>query len=105
MKTFNGSPAVAAGMITPDMARELAVEQRVCVRPLLRRVIDQATGDETKVAIPCGSTRESVCPSCADKARRLRIQQCAEGWHRTDEPEIARRSADAETALPGHDHR
>ena len=54
MKTFNGSPAVAAGMITPDMARELAVEQRVCVRPLLRRVIDQATGDEIKVAIPCG---------------------------------------------------
>jgi hypothetical protein len=89
MTTFNGSPAVAAGMITPDMARQLAVKQRVCVRPLLRRVIDQATGDETKVAIPCGSTRESVCPSCADKARRLRIQQCAEGWHRTDEPEIA----------------
>ena len=87
MKTFSGSPAVAAGMITPDMARELAVEQRVCVRPLLRRVIDQATGDEIKVAIPCGSTRESVCPSCADKARRLRVQQCAEGWHRTDEPE------------------
>src|SRR5688500_10463119 len=99
MKTFNGSPAVAAGMITPDMARELAVEHRVCVRPLLRRVIDQATGDETKVAIPCGSTRETVCPSCADKARRLRIQQCAEGWHRADEPD-ADESVDEPDSVP-----
>ncbi|WP_210414757.1 replication initiator [Microlunatus elymi] len=74
--------------VTAEMARELAVEQKVCVRPLLRRVIDQQTGDETRVALPCGSTRESVCPSCADKARRLRIQQCAEGWHRDVEPEI-----------------
>jgi hypothetical protein len=73
--------------ITAEMARELAVEQKVCIRPLLRRVIDQQTGEETRVALPCGSTRESVCPSCADKARRLRIQQCAEGWHREDEPE------------------
>ena len=73
--------------VSAQMARELAVEQKVCVRPILRRVIDNATNEETRVAIPCGSTRESVCPSCADKARRLRIQQCAEGWHRTDEPE------------------
>ncbi|WP_210414772.1 replication initiator [Microlunatus elymi] len=73
--------------ITPEMARELAVEQKVCIRPLLRRVLDQQTGQETRVALPCGSTRESVCPSCADKARRLRIQQCAEGWHRDIEPD------------------
>lgn len=75
--------------VTSEMARELAIAQRVCVRPLLRRVLDQATGEDARVAIPCGSTRESVCPSCADKARRLRIriQQCAEGWHRTDEPD------------------
>ena len=39
------------------------------------------------VAIPCGSTRESVCPPCADKARVLRMQQCAEGWHRDHEPD------------------
>jgi hypothetical protein len=73
--------------ITHEMAHQLAVEQNVCVRPLIRRVIDQQTGTESKVAIPCGSTREDVCPSCADKARRLRIQQCTEGWHRTDEPD------------------
>ncbi|MBA8795952.1 hypothetical protein FHX74_003593 [Friedmanniella endophytica] len=74
-------------MITVDMAYEVAVAHKVCVRPLIRRVIDQETGTESKVALPCGSTREDVCPSCADKARRLRMQQCAEGWHRTDEPE------------------
>ena len=73
--------------VTADMARQLAVEQKVCVRPLIRRVIDRDTGTDTRAAIPWGSTREAVCPSCADKARRLRIQQCAEGWHRTHEPE------------------
>src|SRR5215210_2831610 len=75
--------------VTPEMARQLAVEQKVCVRPLIRRVIDRDTDTETRVAIPCGSTREAVCPSCADKARRLRIQQCTEGWHRTDEPDTS----------------
>ncbi len=50
-------------------------------------MLDTDTDTDTRVAIPCRSTREAVCPSCADKARRLRIQQCAEGWHRTDEPD------------------
>ncbi len=72
---------------------------------ILRRVIDRDTGiDETKVAIPCGSTREAVCPSCAHKARVLRMQQCAEGWHRTDEPEADRQPIDAATrTLDEHD--
>jgi hypothetical protein len=74
-------------LITTEMARELAIAQRVCVRPLMRRVQDRQTGSEDLVAIPCGSTREAVCPPCAHKARVLRMQQCAEGWHRTDEPE------------------
>ena len=73
--------------ITADMARELALAQKVCVRPLLRRVHDRQAGTEDVVALPCGSTREAVCPPCAHKARLLRMQQCAEGWHRTDEPE------------------
>ena len=82
--------------VTSEMARQLAVEVRVCVRPLVRRVMDQATGDESTVALPCGSTREGVCPSCADKARRLRIQQCAEGWHRTNEPGTSESPAELE---------
>ncbi|WP_392507521.1 replication initiator [Naumannella halotolerans] len=71
-----------------DTMRELAIKERVCVRPMMRRVLDRDTGSDTVVALPCGATRASACPSCAHKARVLRMQQCAEGWHRTDEPEI-----------------
>src|SRR4051794_25979102 len=69
------------------MARELAISQRVCVRPLLRRVEDRQTGTKETVAIPCGSTRDAVCPPCAHKARVLQMQQCREGWHRDQEPD------------------
>ncbi len=72
--------------ISADMARDLAIAQHVCIRPIMRRVLDRDTGLDQTVAIACGSTRESICPPCAHKARVLRMQQCAEGWHRTDEP-------------------
>ena len=75
-----------APMVTPAVAHEYAAEAGVCVRPVLRTVTDRATGKSTTVVIPCGSTRESRCPSCAGKARRLRMQQCAEGWHLEDDP-------------------
>ncbi|WP_210414769.1 replication initiator [Microlunatus elymi] len=65
----------------------MAIVAKVCVRPLLRRVLDRTTGVEEVVPIPCGSTLESVCPSCAHKARVLRMHQCAEGWHLGSEPE------------------
>ena len=73
--------------ITTEMAYDLAVSQKVCVRPILRRVHDRQNGTEDVVAIPCGSTHEAVCPSCAYKARALRMQQCIEGWHRDTEPD------------------
>ena len=73
--------------VTAGMARELAVAEKVCVRPVMRTVTDRLTGAATTVPIACGSTRESRCPSCAHRARVLRMQQCAEGWHRSDEPE------------------
>lgn len=66
------------GQITAGMARELAEAEGVCARPLLRRVTDRETGAVSRVALACGSTREVVCPACAGKARRLRMQQCAE---------------------------
>src|SRR5215211_8315798 len=69
------------------MARELAVAEKVCVRPVMRTLTDRLTGATTTVPIPCGATRESRCPSCAHRARVLRMQQCAEGWHRSDEPD------------------
>lgn len=82
--------------IDATMARELAVAEGVCVHPQLRTVLDKVTGVEEIVAIPCGSTRESKCPACAKKAQRLRMQQCAEGWHRDDEPDPLPAPAPAE---------
>jgi hypothetical protein len=73
--------------LSAQVVRELAIAQHVCIRPVMRRVLDRETDTETTVAIACGATRETVCPACARKARVLRMQQCAEGWHRTDEPE------------------
>lgn len=70
-----------------DAVRELAVKERVCTRPLLRRVVDSVTGEAVLVTLPCRSTRESRCPSCAAKSRLLRMQQCLEGWHLDQEPE------------------
>ena len=90
--------------ITTQMVRTLAVNESVCVRPVLRRVTDRATGATTTVAIPCGSTRESRCPSCATKARWLRMTQCAEGWHRDDEPEEPNlEETDDDDEQPGDD--
>jgi Replication initiator protein, pSAM2 len=78
------------------MVAGLAEEQCVCVRPLARRLVDRVTGEASTVVLPCGSTRESRCLTCAKRARVLRMHQCAEGWHRVDElPEV-----DLE---PGHD--
>ena len=71
---------------TKDMVRTWAEASRVCVRPLVRKVTDRDTGDVSTVPLPCGSTREHVCPACAYKARGLRQQQCREGWHLEREP-------------------
>jgi hypothetical protein len=91
-------------IITNEMAHDLALEQKVCVRPLVRRVQDRQTGTEDVVAIPCGSTREAVCPSCAHKARVLRMQQCAEGWHRTSEPENHMAATDDDDQVDDAEH-
>ena len=72
--------------ITPVMASELAEAEGVCIRPVIRRVHDRVTGTDHTVAMACGATLESRCPSCARKARALRMQQCREGWHLTEEP-------------------
>jgi hypothetical protein len=73
-------------VITAQVVHDYAAGKHVCVRPLLRRVTDRETGDVQRLVIPCGSTREAVCPVCAEKARRLRMQQCAEGWHLGKDP-------------------
>jgi hypothetical protein len=61
------------------MVAGLAQDQGVCVRPLARRLVDRVTGEASTVVLPCGSTQESRCPTCAKRARVLRMHQCAEG--------------------------
>src|SRR5918996_5908577 len=72
--------------VADELLRDTAAKVGTCVRPLVRRVTDTTTGESQTVPLPCGSTKASVCPSCADKNRRIRMQQCREGWHRTDDP-------------------
>ena len=73
--------------ITADDAREIG-RVGAGVRPA-HAAPGPRPGHRTEevVPIPCGSTREAVCPACARKARIIRIQQCTEGWHLTDEPD------------------
>jgi len=84
--------------MTPEELRDLAAEHGACVRPLVTLLTDTVTGEQSHVPIPCGSTRESKCPTCAAKARRLRMQQCREGWHLTDEPDTHDDTDDEEPA-------
>jgi hypothetical protein len=74
--------------LTPAVLRELAIAAKVCVRPVLLRCTDTSTGDTQTVPIACGATIETTCPPCSERARRLRMQQCREGWHREEEPDL-----------------
>jgi hypothetical protein len=87
----------AALPLSADVAQVLAEQHGVCIRPLAMRRIDTATGRIDIVPVPCGSTREDQCRPCADKARRLRMAQCRQGWHLEDEPVTSR-------AAPTEDH-
>ncbi|MCA1696336.1 MAG: replication initiator protein, partial [Actinobacteria bacterium] len=76
--------------LSADVAQALAEQHGVCIRPLAMRRIDTTTGRIDIVPVPCGSTRQDQCPPCAEKARRLRMTQCREGWHLDAEPIIDR---------------
>ena len=80
MTTTTGASLSVSRFRNEDI-RDVAAEHGACVRPVLRRVTDRQTGEVHKLVIPCGSTREYLCPPCAKKAQRLRMQQCEEGWH------------------------
>ncbi|HEX6238042.1 MAG TPA: replication initiator, partial [Acidimicrobiales bacterium] len=71
----------------PTLVREAALIAGVCARPVVSHVTDLETGERRVVPIACGSTREDQCPPCAERARKLRMQQCREGWHLDTEPE------------------
>jgi hypothetical protein len=80
----------AALPLSTEVAQVIAEQHGVCVRPLAMRRIDTTTGRIDVVPVPCGSTREDQCRPCADKAWRLRMAQCREGWHLDEEPVVER---------------
>jgi hypothetical protein len=84
--------------LSTEVAQAIAEQHGVCIRPLAMRRIDITTGQVEVVAVPCGSTREDQCRPCADKARRLRMAQCRQGWHLDEEPVIKR-------ATPSEEHK
>ena len=73
--------------LSADALRDLAEEYGVCVRPVLHEVQDTVSGTTQLIPTPCGATRDSKCRPCAAKNRRLRMQQCREGWHLEEEPQ------------------
>jgi hypothetical protein len=82
--------------IALDVAKAAAEQHGVCVRPFTMEVADPDTYEVRYVAVPCGSTVESVCGPCARKARALRIAQCREGWHLETEPDFTPEAPDGE---------
>ncbi|MGA4790957.1 replication initiator [Nocardia sp. AB354] len=69
-----------------DIAQAAADKHGECRRPIPMYSFDPDTGESKYVGAPCKSTVESVCPSCAARARALRMQQAHEGWHIEHEP-------------------
>ncbi len=74
--------------LSAEVMKATAEKHGVCVRPFTMEVGDPDTGELRYVAVPCGSTVESVCAPCAKKAKALRMAQCREGWHLTEEPDF-----------------
>lgn len=58
------------------------------MRPIALRRTDVVTGLAEIVEVPCGARLASKCKPCAERNRRLRIQQMREGWHLSDEPTV-----------------
>ncbi|WP_228823333.1 helitron helicase-like domain-containing protein [Nocardia blacklockiae] len=69
-----------------EIAQVAADKHGECRRPIPMYTYDPDTRTSKYVGAPCKSTLESVCPSCAAKARALRVQQAHEGWHIETEP-------------------
>ncbi|WP_425560312.1 replication initiator [Luedemannella flava] len=74
--------------LAADALRLVAETHGVCVRPLAIRRIDTHTGQADVIEVPCGARLASKCKPCAERNRRLRLQQMREGWHLVDEPAV-----------------
>lgn len=71
-----------------DVIEAVAISHGVCIRPVSMKTVNEATGEVAFIDVPCGATLASKCPSCAERARRLRVHQCREGWHLTEDPDL-----------------
>ncbi|MDA8372611.1 MAG: replication initiation protein [Nocardiopsaceae bacterium] len=71
-----------------EVAEQIAADKGVCIRPVSLRRTDISTGQTEIVDVPCGSTLESRCPSCAGRKRSIRRSQCEEGWHLAEDPTV-----------------
>lgn len=101
--TLDAPDESASGVVVktlPPLARgvleAVAVDHGVCIRPVPMRRVDLTTGAAEVVYVPCGHTLASVCLSCAERKRKLRAVQCAQGWHLDAEPVITRADPDEE---------
>jgi hypothetical protein len=68
--------------------RDLTLAAGGCLRPVQMRRTNTETGETDHQMIPCGSTLEAACPACAERAKSLRAEQCRDGWHLEDEPDL-----------------
>src|SRR5581483_3037422 len=75
--------------LAKDVLHTLAESHGVCVRPLAIRRTDTLTGQTEVIEVPCGARLAAKCKPCAERNRRLRIQQIREGWHLAQEPTFA----------------
>ncbi|MDI2130823.1 replication initiator [Yinghuangia seranimata] len=72
-----------------EVVRAAALEHGVCIRPVALRRTDITTGEVEVVDVPCGAALASVCASCAERKRQLRMAHCREGRHLTEEPDLS----------------
>ncbi len=74
--------------LAKDVVEAVAISHGVCIRPISMKTVNDRTGEVTFLDVPCGATLASKCPSCAERARRLRMHQCREGWHLAVDPDL-----------------
>jgi hypothetical protein len=72
--------------MTKQILQELARTYGICLHPLVLRRTDIVTGETEILEVPCGARLASRCAPCAERNRRLRIQQIRDGWHLNEEP-------------------
>jgi hypothetical protein len=95
LRALLDGPGALLPALLPDEAAitDLARSHGVCVRPIALKVTDSTTGETSIVSVPCGARQAAKCEPCAERARKLRVWQCIQGWHLDDEDTLTR---------PGH---